>query len=90
MYLVMSYRQWLCLFFPQKPLSLNQARATLVVLVSRGRNRSSTSLQRKEARSDVTSDMIYLYPQLQFRMYVFSHVSFWVAVGRPLLWTLGQ
>lgn len=58
--------------FLQKPLFQNQVQATLVVLASRGRSRSSTSPQRKEARSDVTSVIVYLYPQLEFRIYIFS------------------
>lgn len=76
--------------FLQKPLFQNQAQATLVVLASRGRSRSSTSPQRKEARSDVIPVLVYLYPQLEVRIYIFSLFFLWAAVGRPLLWTLQQ
>lgn len=80
------------IFFPlQKPPFQNQVQASLVVLGSRGRSRSSTSPQRKEARSDVTSVILYLYPQLEIWIYILlCFLFFWAAVGRPLLWTLQQ
>lgn len=82
MYLVNEMRCFYCrvcglsapalFIFLQKPLFQNQVQATLVVLASRGRSRSSTSPQRKEARSDVTSVIVYLNLQLEFRIYSFS------------------
>lgn len=70
--------------FLQKPLFQNQAQATLVVLASRGRSRSSTSPQRKEARSDVIPVLVYLYPQLEVRIYIFS-LFFFVGCSRTAL-----
>lgn len=71
--------------FLQKPLFQNQVQATLVVLASRGRSRSSTSPQRKEARSDATSVIVYLYPQLEFRIYIFSLFFFFWGCSRTAL-----